>query len=71
MGQVSPVIYFVDEQPIRRVMEELGLEYLQARNHLLGRQLAAQAEQRRRADLLRQAIRTIAEKEPRLREPLV
>lgn len=59
------MIYFVDEQQIQRVMEELGLDYLQARNHLLGRRLAAQEEQRRQADLLRQAIRTIKEKERR------
>lgn len=58
--------YFVAEHQIQRVMEELGFEYLQARNHLLGRRLAAQAEQRRRADLLRQAIQTITEKENRL-----
>lgn len=40
-------MYSPSDEEIRKVMETYGFDYLQARNHLIGRQLAQQHAARR------------------------
>lgn len=52
----------VNEAEIKRVMEETGMDYLQARNHLRGRMLLRQQLERQRVQQVNETVRLLAPK---------
>lgn len=52
----------MNEAEIKRVMEETGMDYLQARNHLRGRMLLRQQLERQRVQQVNETVRLLAPK---------